>query len=126
MLKIVDLHHVSLVVKDLNQSIQFYKEILKLEEIERPGFDFRGAWFQIGGGQLHLIEDRNKIEEKKIIDSRGHHFAIRVEDYDQALSWLKKKGIEVIEKPLSKSGFAQIFCLDPDGHIIELHVERKA
>ncbi|WP_368502993.1 VOC family protein [Alkalihalophilus sp. As8PL] len=124
MLKSVELHHVSLEVKDLEIAKEFYKEILLLEELDRPTFDFKGAWFAIGGQQLHLIENPNKKEGRSMIDSRGHHYAIRVVDYDEALMWLKDKGVEVVEKPTSKSGFAQIFCLDPDGHIIEIHVER--
>ncbi|MDV2684634.1 VOC family protein [Alkalihalophilus lindianensis] len=124
MLKSVELHHVSLEVKDLEVSKEFYKEILLLEELNRPTFDFKGAWFAIGVQQLHLIENHTREEGRAVIDSRGHHFAIRVEDYDEALKWLKKREVEVVEKPTSKSGFAQIFCLDPDGHIIEIHVER--
>jgi glyoxylase I family protein len=124
MLKSVELHHVSLEVKDLEVAKEFYKEILLLKELERPDFDFNGAWFAIGGQQLHLIENHSKEAGRTVIDSRGHHFAIQVVDYDEALKWLKDKGVEVVEKPNSKSGFAQIFCLDPDGHIIEIHVER--
>src|SRR5690606_38488003 len=52
-----DIHHVSLTVTDLARSKTFYQEILGLREIERPAFNFEGAWFGIGssGRQLHLI-----------------------------------------------------------------------
>ena len=55
MLKIETIHHVSLPVKDLARSKQFYSEILGLTEIARPPFDFPGAWYQVGDRQLHLI-----------------------------------------------------------------------
>lgn len=51
------LHHVSLPVSDLQRSIAFYSDILCLKKIERPAFDFEGAWYEIGEGQLHLIVD---------------------------------------------------------------------
>jgi len=32
--------------------------------------------------------------------------------------------VTVLEKPDSVSGFAQIFCADPDGNLIELNVDQ--
>ncbi len=121
----LDLHHVSLTISNLTKSKAFYRDILCLEELERPDFDFEGAWFRIGKGQLHLIVDESLPKDpKQIIDSRGPHFAVRVDAYDKTAQWLKENQIEILEKPNSRSGFAQIFCCDPDGNIIELHVEQ--
>ncbi|TWI59707.1 VOC family protein [Halalkalibacter nanhaiisediminis] len=126
MMKALYLHHVSLTVSNLAKSIAFYRDILCLEELERPDFDFEGAWFRIGEGQLHIIVDESLPKEpKQVIDARGPHFAIRVDDYQKTVEWLKENQIEILEKPDSVSGFAQIFCCDPDGNIIELHVERS-
>ena len=59
-MKIEAIHHVSLGVTDLERSRQFYREILRLEEIERPPFNFPGAWFSVGASQqLHLIVHPN-------------------------------------------------------------------
>jgi len=56
MLKVEDLHHVSIPVTDAERSRKFYKSILGLEEIERPNFGFPGVWFRLGSRQLHLIQ----------------------------------------------------------------------
>ncbi|KMK97310.1 VOC family protein [Rossellomorea marisflavi] len=122
-----NLHHVSLTVTDLKRSKEFYKDVLCLEEIKRPEFGFPGAWYDIGNQQLHLIvhPTSQTIREEKILSSREGHFALRVDDYDRALTWLKGHGVEILEKPHSKSGFAQIFCQDPDGNLIELNVDQK-
>ncbi|WP_442598359.1 VOC family protein [Neobacillus sp. D3-1R] len=122
-----ELHHVSLTVTDLERAKEFYGRILCLEEIERPNFDFPGAWYGIGNQQLHLIvhPSSQTIRQEKSLSSREGHFALRVEDYHKALNWLKQNGIEVLEKPDSKSGFAQLFCADPDGNLIELNVDAK-
>ncbi|MFC0560129.1 VOC family protein [Halalkalibacter alkalisediminis] len=127
MIKYKELHHVSLTVSDLQKSTEFYREVLGLREIERPDFDFAGAWFEIGQQQLHLIvfPTAQTIRHDKKLSSREGHFALRVENYHEALHWLKKHDIEILEKPHSKSGFAQIFCTDPDGHLIELNVDQR-
>jgi catechol 2,3-dioxygenase-like lactoylglutathione lyase family enzyme len=121
------IHHVSLNVTDLALAKNFYGTILGLKEIERPNFDFPGAWYEIHDQQLHLIvlPSSQTIRSDKRLSSREGHFALRVESYDLTLEWLKKNGIKVLEKFNSVSGFAQIFCSDPDGNLIELNIDRK-
>ncbi|MEH7300071.1 VOC family protein [Neobacillus drentensis] len=121
------LHHVSLTVTDLEKAKEFYSVILCLKEIQRPAFDFPGAWYEIEGQQLHLIVDPSSqtIRQDKRLSSREGHFALRVGNYNDTLEWLKQNEVEVLEKPHGKSGFAQIFCADPDGNLIELNVDQK-
>jgi len=47
-MKTKQLDHVALHVVNVNQSRAFYHEILRLEPIPRPAYDFPGAWFQLG------------------------------------------------------------------------------
>ncbi len=112
---------------NLARAKKFYSDILCLKEIERPNFDFPGAWYEIEQQQLHLIvlPSAQTIRKDKSINSREGHFALRVENYDETLDWLYKHGVALVEKPDSTSGFAQIFCTDPDGNIIELNVDQK-
>ncbi|WP_223702133.1 VOC family protein [Sutcliffiella deserti] len=127
MIKIEDFHHISLSVTDIEASKHFYGKILGFAEIKRPDFGFPGAWYQIGSAQLHLIQNSKAetLRESSKLDSRDGHFAIRVKSYDQTLQFLKENKIEVLEKPNSKSGFAQIFCSDPDHNLIEFNVEQS-
>jgi catechol 2,3-dioxygenase-like lactoylglutathione lyase family enzyme len=127
LIKYKSLHHVSLTVTNLEKAQEFYGKTLCLKEIPRPDFGFPGAWYEIEGQQLHLIVDTSSqtIRTDKHLSSREGHFALRVENYHDTLRWLKEKGVEVLEKPHSKSGFAQIFCADPDGNLVELNVEQK-
>jgi catechol 2,3-dioxygenase-like lactoylglutathione lyase family enzyme len=121
------LHHVSLTVTDLEKAKDFYSRVLCLKEIPRPAFDFPGAWYEIERQQLHLIVDPSSqtIRQDKRLSSREGHFALRVANYYDTLEWLKQHKVEVLEKPNGKSGFAQIFCADPDGNLIELNVDQK-
>lgn len=121
------IHHVSLAVTDLEKAKIFYGEILGLKEIDRPPFDFPGAWYQIGNQQLHLIvhKEAHTLRSTEKIETKDGHFAIRVKNYYETLKYLKEKQVEIEERPDSVSGFAQIFCKDPDNNLIELNVDQQ-
>jgi catechol 2,3-dioxygenase-like lactoylglutathione lyase family enzyme len=130
---ITSLHHVSLAVTDLERSRAFYREVLGLEEIERPPFDFPGAWFRVGDRQLHLIVHARPTLRSGGIDSRDVHVALRVRSYAATVAALRTHGYtpdaaderrRLREHPRGKAGFPQIFLLDPDRHVIELNAER--
>ncbi|WP_218244066.1 VOC family protein, partial [Pseudomonas sp. 2995-3] len=55
LIEIKELHHVSISVTDLDKAKHFYSDVLGFQEIERPDFDFPGAWYSLGSQQLHLI-----------------------------------------------------------------------
>jgi catechol 2,3-dioxygenase-like lactoylglutathione lyase family enzyme len=75
-------NHVALHVADVAESVAFYGQVLDLQPMPRPAFDFPGAWFRIGTDQeLHLIGDRTEAVRSH---SRGTHFALHVPDVHAA------------------------------------------
>jgi len=133
MIEIMDLHHISLPVTDLERSRAFYRDVLGLREIARPGFDFQGAWFAVGDRQLHLIVHDQPTLRTRGIDSHDVHFAVRVKSYRATVAFLESQGYarnareetrRLRGNPAGKAGFPQIFILDPDRHVIELNAER--
>ncbi len=120
------LHHVSLNVRDLTASKEFYKEVLKFQEIERPPLKSNGVWFAIGdsGQQLHLIEyTSGQSLRDGGIDSSDGHFAVWVRSYKATIEWLERSGIVFDARPNSVVGFAQIYINDIDHNIIEFAAE---
>ena len=127
MIELDNFHHVSITVTDLEKAKHFYGDILGFPEIERPNFDFPGAWYQLGQQQLHLIvfPEAETLRASDSIQTKDGHFALRVKDYKQTRDYLQSQGVHILEKPYSQSGFSQIFCADPDGNLIELNVDQK-
>ncbi|MFD2670715.1 VOC family protein [Marinicrinis sediminis] len=124
-MKIKSIHHVSLLVTNIERSTAFYKEILQMEELPRPDFDFEGAWLAVGQQQLHLIVHEGQTWREGGIDTRDGHVAFEVADYEETLRWLEQKGIPFKANPSSRAGFPQIFILDPDHNVIELNMQEK-
>ena len=118
-------HHVSLSVTDLARAKHFYGEVLGLLELQRPPFDFPGAWYDLGNAQLHLIvhASQRSLRGTTDVDSRDGHFALRVRGYAVAVDRLRAHGVAFVERPINATQWAQIHLTDPDGNGIELNAE---
>jgi glyoxylase I family protein len=111
--KPVALHHVSINVRDVPDAFAFYTETLGLApRTDRPDFGFGGAWLDVGGQQVHLIEGA-------VPDGLGQHFAVEVSDLDATVAELRQHGVRVSDpKPVGPN--RQAFLRDPSGNSIEL------
>ena len=113
-------HHCSLMVKSTDRALDFYIDILQLTlDPMRPDMAYLGAWLQIGGGQIHLIELPNPdpVENRPEHGGRDRHLALQVKILESLIKRLEKAGISYSK---SKSGRAALFCRDFDGNAIEL------
>jgi glyoxylase I family protein len=120
------LHHVTITIRDLDGARRFYGEILGLREIDRPGFDFGGAWYALGDRELHLAvnDGARTFRDAARPDSRDGHFALRVSDWEATVAHLKAHGVEVLERPQNVTPWKQAYVADPDGNVVELNAER--
>ncbi len=119
-LPITALHHVARVTRRPAESIAFYRDLLGFRELQRPAFNFRGAWLFNYGVQIHIIENVSSAPDpERAIDSRGNHLAFHVTDVEASKNQLRSAGIEFIEQ-VNAGGIHQVFFRDPDGHFIEL------
>lgn len=119
--------HVTLVVNDLERSARFYVDLLGMRRVERPTFSFPGLWFQAGNTQIHLILQHEGSGPAGLPDAppkagagRVFHFAFEVPDFQTAQEKLKGAGIKVRGTGLRPDGYNQLWCYDPDGHVVEL------
>lgn len=115
-MNIQELNHVAIHVADVERSGAFYRDVLRLELLPRPEFDFPGAWFRLGTVQeLHLIGRHGPV----VVTDGNNHFALRVDGIAAWEKHLRAAGAEFVSR-LRPDGASQVFLRDPDGHFIEL------
>ena len=89
-LPITALHHIARVTRRPTESIAFYRDLLGFRELQRPAFNFRGAWLYNYGVQIHIIENvASAPDPDRTIDSRGDHLAFHVTDVEVAKQTLR-------------------------------------
>jgi catechol 2,3-dioxygenase-like lactoylglutathione lyase family enzyme len=107
-------HHVSINVDDVETNRAFYIDKLGFSPIDRPDLRVSGAWLQMGPQQRHLIE-------LPLVEGFGPHFAISVDDIDEARRTLAERGVEVGDVRPIEGVCLQAFFHDPAGNQIELN-----
>lgn len=122
---IKSIHHVSLIVSDTRRALKFYHDLLGLScEDNRPDLGYPGAWLQVGGQQIHLLELDNPdpVDGRPQHGGRDRHIAFSIESIEELKTRLNSHQIDYTE---SRSGRAALFCRDPDGNALEF-IERPA
>ena len=95
----VALHHVGLLVDDVDGALAFYTDVLGLSvRDDRPEFPLRGAWLDVGAGQ---------------------HVALRVDDLEAVVERLERLGVAFKSYPRGEPP-RQVIVHDPAGNRIEL------
>ena len=86
-------NHIALSVKDVDESIQFYKNVLELEEVENTASDSKTRWLSLNEGkQLHLIPRPDA--EVKI--NKAIHFALATSNLDRIIAKLENLKIFIL------------------------------
>ena len=115
-MKIQQCLHTAILVSDLEQAEHFYGTVLGLAKVSRS-LRFPGAWYEVGGYQLHLMVGEVPALFNNEKWGRNRHIAFGVTDLEAA-----KQQLLAHNCPLqtSASGRAAIFTQDPDSNVIEL------
>lgn len=114
------LHHVTVLVSDLERALDFYCDTLGLEQdSSRPDLGYPGAWLKVGTQQIHLMQLPNPDagNERPVHGGRDRHFALTISDMSLVSQQLDKAKVAYT---MSRSGRRALFCRDPDENAIEI------
>lgn len=114
------LHHVSMIISDLDKSLVFYCDVLGLSiNQSRPDMKFVGAWLDINQQQqIHLLQIQNPDPiTRPVHGGRDRHAALITRDITSIEEKLENADISYTK---SQSGRAALFCRDPDGNTLEI------
>lgn len=123
-------HHVGIVVRDMEQAMRFYRDTLglhvhKLETIQEQGV--KAALLNVGDSEIELLEPVvPDTGVARYLERRGeglHHICFQVDDVESDLEALKQRGTEMIDQA-TRIGLAGRICfIHPnamDGALVEL------
>jgi methylmalonyl-CoA/ethylmalonyl-CoA epimerase len=133
-MKILNVDHIGIAVRSIKESTGFYELLgMKSTGVEEVAEQkVRVAFFPSGDSEIELLESTAPDGPvARHIEKNGegiHHLALRVDNLEEALAWLKSKGVRLIdEKPRYGAGGARIAFIHPKaagGILLELS-ERK-
>jgi len=119
---VVGLHHVTLIVTDVERSTAFFRDLFGYRALPRPNLPLDGAWLERGPHQIHLVVSGEEVPET------NQHFALSVTDLDAAVAALRAAGHEVrgpvtvgAKDPEWRSTMRQASLRDPDGNVLEIN-----
>lgn len=117
-----------LVVRNLENSMKFYSDILGAALFREYGgtsavYEFLGDWvLLVTGGGPTPDKPTVKFAAPNDPDSVSAAFTIRVTDCQAAYEALLARGAEFLTPPMESAGGGEVRCFfrDPDGHLFEI------
>jgi predicted enzyme related to lactoylglutathione lyase len=115
--KLMGLNTIIVQVKDLDKSMRFYENILKLN---KDFEDKNMVFFSVGSDEgkvtilLHTVDAPEPSDKGMVIE-------LLVDDVDAAVSSIKTDGGEIVKGPINQDwGVREAVIVDPDGYKIWL------
>jgi len=135
LIKGILLRHVGITVSNINNSIEFYRDLLGLDIVSDVIED--KSWIETitnvqlrlrtvklcdsSGGMVELLHySEVGLCCRSLTDAGCSHIAFTVENLDSIYDKFRKLGISFISSPQSNDKVKVAFCFDPDNICIEL------
>ena len=131
MAKITKINHIAIAVKDVEESLKFWRDALglKVDHVEDvPSQKSEVVFIPVGDSEIELVKPTSPdTGVAKFLDEKGggmHHLCLEVDNIEEMLKQLNDKGIRLInEIPLELPGrkMAFIHPKSTNGVLIELY-----
>jgi Lactoylglutathione lyase and related lyases len=115
--------HIVLTVKDIDKTIEFYKDVLGMKLVT---FGANRRALSFGQQKINLHEYGSEFEPKAQEPLPGSEDLCFITNrtIEEIQKHLSIKGIEIVEGPVNRTGalgpITSIYIRDPDGNLIEL------
>ena len=127
-----ELNHYFVRANDLEQTKDFYCDVLGFQVMPRPSFPFPGYWLGVNGKiQVHMGPDGIANSElyylgtpkNAVTDHAGvvDHIAFVASEPGGFIRRFKERGLDFQPRSLPEFDLYQIFVKDPNGLTIELN-----
>jgi methylmalonyl-CoA epimerase len=128
--------HIGIAVKNIDEHLRFYRDILGMKVGERMKVPDQGVeviFLETGDTRIELLQPLDETANiNKFLQKRGegiHHICLEVEDIEAVLHELEERGIELIDqKPRPGAGGCLVAFIHPrsaGGVLIELEEKGK-
>ncbi len=104
-MKLTHIEHIGIAVKNLDDSIKYYEDVLGLECYaveEVKDQKVKTAFFMLGQTKIELLESTDPEGPiGKYLEKKGegvHHLAFAVDGIENALEELQSKGVQLVDK----------------------------
>ena len=131
-MQLTGLHHLTAVVRDLDRTTAFYRDVLGLQLVRQGHSDddpnARHHWFALGGGgagRLISFLEYPSLPAGSIGTGSVQHFAVSVSSREEQDAWrdyLRGRGVQTTDV-FDRGGLRSIYVRDPDGHTVEIVVD---
>ncbi|MDH8679657.1 methylmalonyl-CoA epimerase [Fusibacter bizertensis] len=120
-MKALKVDHIGIAVKDLNETLSFYQDVLGLEfhgtEVVEDQ-KVKVAFLPVGDTEIELLESTSEEGPiAKFIEKNGEgiqHIAFKVENIEEAIEHMISKGMKMIDEvPRYGAGGAKIAFVHP-------------
>lgn len=112
---ITGLNHVTLSVKDVEESFAFYTQVLGLRPIAKWP---RGAYLLAGDTWIALVLDEN-VRESTLSEYTHIAFSVSGDDFERLSTHIKQSEAEIWQESWTEG--ASLYFVDPNGHKLEIH-----
>lgn len=136
MSKVVNIHHIGIIVPSIEESLKFWQEILGIElryveNVSSMNLDL--AWLPVDKTCIELLQPTSQEfnEYYEFLHSRGagvHHICLEVDNIDEMLLKLKEKHVDLKNETAITLPGRRLAFLEPkgtDGVIVELYELQK-
>ena len=120
------LDHYNVSTRKLNETVEFYEDVLGFKNGPRPPFNFPGAWLYSGDHPVLHLNDISQTDKQQRPDSGViDHVAFGSRGFEATKQHLTGKGVPHRVNQVPNSTRWQIFLRDPNNVEIELNFETK-